>query len=1638
MKTLTLFDKLKPKKTGLKKKQLNLLLIATLIISSISYIGNKPGIAHAAAAPITISLKSTITNGNYVSSGKLGTTALTASSTSVWFGELFDLEDLGNGDFALKSRANKLYVSVNSSNALIASKSSTATSILTSAEKFKKTINSNNTISLNSNSTLKYVTVNLTTNQLTASQLTNTSNAEQFQISTPYDLNKTIRILEITESGSSDLNVDTVIGNTTNNIVVFETIKMKTFVALRGELDGKYDAIYIGKGIYNPTGVAPGVMNATGTDALHNTKALLNDITNLKANEIVNGYINKGLPVMFYSDQATNGGFLYQNKFADGSRGKLYTTFSTYNSLTPKSNVIFVSAADILSTTAFINKTNLLQNANIRPRINMTSKPIDYTADVNKIYFAGEDLTFTFNIGNVADITQRHLVAKLYMGIDYVLLFGADQLIATQPITSLTGNTLTFHLPKGYSGLHYWKLELVDLGNSLKDTETGLIRYKDQKTIINVLQVLPVNGDSSSLLKPTNLNQSYLETPDYKINITVKTITDFNTSDYLNLNGKYDMIIFGFTDSYNNSAEINALASAATKAFIKTGQSVMFTHDTIFNNGTTSNQNWLNYFQTATGQIAPWTNMGYGAPLTSTTTKKVNDGILTQFPFYIGSAGITPSVALTHDQYYTLDLENRNIIPWYNITGGTRDNDDSWNHYYTYSNGNVTYSGTGHTNTNFPDWEQKLFVNTMYRAFIGSNHAPTLEIYSPEAYSISANNIIPSTSNILVSFKPDDFDLVDRTLNTTIKYKINNSGNWVTWLAESERSSGEVITQNFANPLPISDYPFGGDLTIQISTTDKSFAIVTKEIVVKIVNVAANLDISRTVSANVIENQIEKNENVDITYTIAPKSIASATGIAASDLVIRGIKLQELFPADMDIITLPSIITGQNKTGSLATGFTLNGNLPDIQYRLNGTKFIADPIVFKITVKPSKNKNYLLNNSNLTFSDFKIGSLTPLSKTLPFTAFSLQGVTRVTSLTLDHADIAKGDNSKLIAKYAPFDATDFNFTWESSDPTIVSIDPISGNYIGVNQGTAQITVNATDGSGLIGTNTVTVIQPGINIIGQNSVYVKDTINLEGVFVSINENVTSSSWTVISGTDKVNLTNGAGPLNKVLEGLETGSATIQLDVSTLTAGTKLPRSYSTTLIVNVYNSVDSVSIDINGSDEVTVGSNINLTARITPSDGKNSGYTWTLLNPSTPPIASKSDSNNTTTLTGLLNGDVTVQVTVGGINGSVSRSVQKTIHVKPNFNITGPNKVNVGEQINLEGIFLPNTPNITSATWSITSGGTGTNKIIELTNDSSMLKKVITGLKKGSAAIELTVTTLTDISRDYTRSFTVTVSNPVTSVNIDSDFDEVAVGDTLKLTASITPYNGDNSGYTWTIVNPSNPAVASKVDSNKTTTLTGLTEGDITIMVSLGGINDEEPKTKTKIIHVRKPLNSISINNFDPIYVGDSITLNSNIAPGTIVDNSSYTWEMVGPTTVANITSTNIHQSSTDIKGLTAGTAEVQVSLLNVSATKPITVKWLITSLGFTSSSTNIQLKPDAALSLIDTNLLTIGTDLTDVSKRNGALIWSTSNSSIVSVTPNGEISGKKLGFADIRVTYKDRPLVTFAVIRVYVVNGDYY
>ncbi|MFS0780735.1 DUF5057 domain-containing protein [Bacillus sp. 1P06AnD] len=815
-----------------------------------------------------------------------------------------------------------------------------------------------------------------------------------------------------------------------------QTISMKKFVAQRNELDGEYDGIAIMEGDYTTDGV-------NGKE--HNTTARMNDITNLKAKEIIDNYISKGQMVIIHKGSI--------------GKGKMKANFEAYKDSKLK-NILTYTTNDQIKQ--FMK--NFYSDHTERPRMSIpdSSKP---TLENAPTYKAGDTLSIPVNILKPADAKDRDMTVKLYIDSDFNDKYADSEVVAEQKVAGQS-LALSYTFPKGYSGIRNWKVELVDNTTRLKDYESGRVYFKDKMVTVKVLQVYSDSG--SSLKVNDNMNQSYLKrNGEYDIQITPVSMNDFNNRYAKIINGNYDMVIFGFSDSYNVNAALTQVSADYLKTFISSKQSIMFTHDTVFlsndqlnkssdqNKKDENNNVWVKNFKEDTGQMDPRTNLGYGAPNTSKNTKRVNEGLVTNYPFKLTE---DLEVNNTHNQYYTLNLEDPDVIPWYNIVGSNRDVNDSYNHYYMYSKGNITYSGTGHTPKNFPQSEQELFVNTMYRAFLGSNHAPEITVLAP-----AEGAEIPSNQPIGLSYIIDDYDLKDTKLKTNVYF----NGKEV--FSNHDVTSGTTITQSLEHNLPQ-----GGSLEIKIVATDSSGAEVEKIVNVKVKKLDVNLEVKRTTDA---KNPTETGKPVSIDYTITPRDItgSAVSNVQGDTLTISNVVFQEHLPSDLNVVLAHST-DGMAIQGDSKSGITVTNNLGAITYKRSGNRFVADPITFRLAVTPERKGSFVLDDSKIKYQDFnaKNGKMTEG----PFNTLTIVADLALKGIELPDQYVVSRDSAKnfsLDLKFLPVDAGIKEIKWkEASGGTVLQLDPATGAGRALKAGETVIEVQVTDHFGNVFTKKATV------------------------------------------------------------------------------------------------------------------------------------------------------------------------------------------------------------------------------------------------------------------------------------------------------------------------------------------------------------------------------------------------------------------------------------------------------------------------------------------------------------------------------------------------------------------------------------
>lgn len=207
--------------------------------------------------------------------------------------------------------------------------------------------------------------------------------------------------------------------------------------------------------------------------------------------------------------------------------------------------------------------------------------------------------------------------------------------------------------------------------------------------------------------------------------------------------------------------------------------------------------------------------------------------------------------------------------------------------------------------------------------------------------------------------------------------------------------------------------------------------------------------------------------------------------------------------------------------------------------------------------------------------------------------------------------LAGGKSGRLYANVLPSNATNKKVTWESSDPSVVTVD--SRGRIKAKQSDtvkqATIYAKAKDGSGVVGSTVVTVTPraTSVSVMKDGQAITALTIDVSGqkqVQLSAAVYPAAAHQEVTWSTS--NKRRATVDQNGVVTGIADGQVTI-------TATAKDGTGVRARITVNVGTSVKQIII--NGPTDVSASSEIELEAQVLPRSATNRKITWSSSNPS---------------------------------------------------------------------------------------------------------------------------------------------------------------------------------------------------------------------------------------------------------------------------------------------------------------------------------------------------------------------------------------------------------------------------------------
>jgi len=239
---------------------------------------------------------------------------------------------------------------------------------------------------------------------------------------------------------------------------------------------------------------------------------------------------------------------------------------------------------------------------------------------------------------------------------------------------------------------------------------------------------------------------------------------------------------------------------------------------------------------------------------------------------------------------------------------------------------------------------------------------------------------------------------------------------------------------------------------------------------------------------------------------------------------------------------------------------------------------------------------------------------------------------------------------------------------------------------------------------------------------------------------------------------------------------------------------------------------------------------------------------------------------------------------------------------------------------------------------------------------------------------------------------------VTGVSLNKSALTLPVGGSETLEATVLPSDADQS-VTW---KSSNSNVAKVTSGGK---VTGVRAGTATITVT----TTDGGKTAKCTVTVTDDL-TLSLSRSSLSLAADaSATLTATVkADGTAVSGQSVSWS-TSNSSVATVS------SSGTVTGVRAGTATITAALTSDTSVKDTCT---VTVSGGTVLVTGITLSP-TTLTVAEGESSTIDAAVKPDNASNSTLEWSTSNSSVATVSSGGKVTGVKAGTATITAAATD-------------------
>ena len=489
---------------------------------------------------------------------------------------------------------------------------------------------------------------------------------------------------------------------------------------------------------------------------------------------------------------------------------------------------------------------------------------------------------------------------------------------------------------------------------------------------------------------------------------------------------------------------------------------------------------------------------------------------------------------------------------------------------------------------------------------------------------------------------------------------------------------------------------------------------------------------------------------------------------------------------------------------------------------------------------------------------------------------------------------------------------------------------------------------------------------------------------------------SYQWEYLQGTQWTTVPNGTGNIYKGSS--NTNTLTITNPKITV-SGTKYR-----CLVINSAGYVRSNEVIVTIIEHVavtnitgvpttaTAGKALALPSTVSPTNASNKAIVWSVYTTKTTGATISGNVLSTTAA-----GTVTVRATIkNGKTATTDYTQDFTITVAAAFvavtNITGvPATATAGKTVTLTGTITPTTATNKTIVWSVVSAGT---------TGATISGSVLSVRTAGKVTVRATIKNGKTATTDYTQDFTITV-NPVAVTNITSVPTTATAGKTVTLAGTVSPTTATNKTIVWSVYSAG--TTGATISGNILSTKTA---GTVTVRatIKLGKTATTDYTQDFKIT-----VNPIAVTNITGVpttaMAGKTVALTGTVSP-TTATNKTIVWNVYS----AGSTGATISGNVLSVK--TAGTVIVRATItLGKTATENYTQ--------------NFEIAVDSTVLTLDKTVFKVKEEYSNTLKviagntSKQTLLWSSSNTNVVTVDTSGNCTGGKKGIADIIVKTAD-------------------